>query len=204
MPDLDGVGATGEIRRLPPPRNKVHIIALTAHAMAGAKAEFLAAGMDDYISKPVQPELLFAKLALIAGRIPDAEPGLPPRTEKQIDELPVLDLEQLGGLTNSLSLEMVRDLLGLFLNDTLSHIAAIAPDDLQLAARDAHSVVSAAGNLGVVRLCAQARLLEAACRMGDGKKAAKMTGELQELAKVSEREIRAWISVHETPAQARA
>jgi signal transduction histidine kinase/DNA-binding response OmpR family regulator len=204
MPDLDGVGATREIRKLPSPRNKIPIIALTAHAMAGAKTEFLAAGMDDYISKPVQPEVLLAKLALIAGRIPDAEPGLPPRTDKQVDALPVLDLEQLGALTNSLSLEMVRDFLGLFLSDTLGHIAAIAPDDLRAAERDAHAVVSAAGNLGVARLCAQARLLETACRMGDRKKAAQLTGELQRLAEVSEREIHAWLSSHETPAQARA
>ena len=119
------------------------------------KAEYLAAGMDDYISKPVQPELLFAKLALIAGRTRGCRAGPAAAGRKSIStSLPVLDLEQLGALTNSLSLEMVRDFLGLFLTDTLSHIAAIAPDDLQAAARDAHAVVSAAGNLGVVRLCA--------------------------------------------------
>ena len=99
---------------------------------------------------------------------------------------------------------MVRDLLHLFLNDTVGHIAAIATDDLAAGARDAHAVVSAAGNLGAARLCALARLLETACRMGERKQAAQLTGELNDLARVSEREIRAWLSSHETSAQARA
>jgi signal transduction histidine kinase/CheY-like chemotaxis protein/HPt (histidine-containing phosphotransfer) domain-containing protein len=204
MPDLDGVGAAREIRGLPAPKNKTPIIALTAHAMSGAKAEFLAAGMDDYVAKPVQPEILLAKLALIAGRVPDTEPGMPQRAEKHIDEIPVLDLEKLTALTNSLSLEAVRDFLELFLADTVGHITAIMPHDLGAAARDAHAIVSAAGNIGVARLGAQARLLETACRLGDSKEAARMIGELHVLAKASEREIRAWLSANELPAQARA
>ena len=47
MPILDGVQATKRIRALPSPKNAVPIIALTAHAMAGAKEEYLAADMDD-------------------------------------------------------------------------------------------------------------------------------------------------------------
>jgi HPt (histidine-containing phosphotransfer) domain-containing protein len=152
----------------------------------------------------VQPELLLAKLALIAGGLANTEPGMPPRAEKRLDEWPILDLEQLGALTNSLSLEMVQDLLRLFLNDTVGHIAAIATDNLEAAARDAHAVVGAAGNLGAARLCAQARLLETACRMGNREQAAGLAGELNDLALASEREIRAWLSSHETSVQARA
>src|ERR1700731_3192640 len=62
MPVLDGVQATRRIRALPPPKNAVPIIALTAHAMAGAKEEYLAAGLDDYLSKPLDPVLLLRKL----------------------------------------------------------------------------------------------------------------------------------------------
>jgi CheY-like chemotaxis protein len=52
MPLLDGVQATQEIRALPEPNGTIPIIAVTAHAMAGAREEYLAAGMNDYIAKP--------------------------------------------------------------------------------------------------------------------------------------------------------
>jgi len=73
MPELDGVQATKQIRALPEPKRSVPIIAMTAHAMAGAKEQYLAAGMDDYISKPVQPQVLLQKLAHL-GEINSAGP----------------------------------------------------------------------------------------------------------------------------------
>ncbi len=77
MPDLDGIEATRQIRSLPSPRNLVPIIALTAHAMAGAKEEYLDAGMDDLVAKPIDPALLLEKL----GRLPAATSPPTARTE---------------------------------------------------------------------------------------------------------------------------
>ncbi len=54
MPDMSGFETTGHIRRLPNDRADIPIIALTAEAMAGDRERFLSAGMDDYVSKPVQ------------------------------------------------------------------------------------------------------------------------------------------------------
>ena len=61
MPVMDGVEATRRIRQLPK-GGKVPIIAMTANAFTEDKQRCLDAGMNDFVTKPVAPETLFAKL----------------------------------------------------------------------------------------------------------------------------------------------
>ena len=68
MPEIDGIEATRQIRTLPQPKCSVPIIALTAQAAVNTQEELLAAGMDDYISKPINFDILFSKLSAIASR----------------------------------------------------------------------------------------------------------------------------------------
>ena len=63
MPDMSGFETTAKIRKLPNDRAKIPIVALTAEAMTGDRERFLSAGMDDYISKPVDYEELIKTIA---------------------------------------------------------------------------------------------------------------------------------------------
>jgi signal transduction histidine kinase/ActR/RegA family two-component response regulator len=59
MPELDGISATTQIRNLESDARNVPIIALTANALVGQRESCLAAGMNDFVSKPIQPETLY-------------------------------------------------------------------------------------------------------------------------------------------------
>ena len=67
MPEMDGPTATKVIRQLDRPLCRIPIIALTANAMLGQREEYLAAGMDDYVSKPIEPALLLAAMARVTA-----------------------------------------------------------------------------------------------------------------------------------------
>lgn len=74
MPDTDGIQATRLIRAFDGPRARVPIVALTANAMAGDRERYLEAGMDDYVSKPIDAYELAAALARATGG-PGPAPG---------------------------------------------------------------------------------------------------------------------------------
>jgi|GEM_PF-6170629 len=68
MPVMDGVAATRAIRGLSGRKRETPIIAVTADAMESDKHKFLACGMDDYLSKPVQSKALFDAIARVISR----------------------------------------------------------------------------------------------------------------------------------------
>ena len=164
MPVLDGIEATRRIRALPPPARRVPIIALTAHAMAGAREEYLAVGMDDYLAKPLNTAALLGKLARLSG---GAEGGAP--TAEIVSRTDtVLDHSHLAALAKHLPQESVRELISSFLDQMTEQTAAIdslcESGDLTALARAAHSLAGVSGNFGASKLSSLARAIEEACR----------------------------------------
>jgi CheY-like chemotaxis protein len=98
MPVLDGPSATRLIRHLDGPAAKTPVIALTANAMRGQREEYLAAGMDGYVTKPVKPDALLAAIARAVrdrGPAHEARPGAPePPLAPLFDEMRLAELRE--------------------------------------------------------------------------------------------------------------
>jgi len=203
MPELDGMGATRQIRALPEPKGSVPIIAVTAHAMAGAREEYLAAGMDDYISKPFQPALLLYTLAKACDRsskpfpITAAERSSEQSGLTQIDELPVLDLEQLNTFGSVFSLSKIRTLASLYMIDVEARLALLterrAMEDFDGVSRQAHMIVSTAGNVGAKQTSALARVLEVSCTNQDNALSDRLIAMLRTSCELSSGALKHWL-----------
>ena len=78
MPKMDGVEATKQIRNSERPLNKnIPIIAMTAHALPEIQKKCLDAGMDNYITKPLEPERLKAVLIELEQQVCEREQDAP-------------------------------------------------------------------------------------------------------------------------------
>ncbi len=97
MPELDGLSATAAIREhQQSTRRKTPIMAMTAHAMQGDRERCLAAGMDDYIAKPIRAQVLFDKIAKLAGSTPGKKGKQQPTQNEQKPAIDVSTTEDNG------------------------------------------------------------------------------------------------------------
>jgi signal transduction histidine kinase/CheY-like chemotaxis protein/HPt (histidine-containing phosphotransfer) domain-containing protein len=147
MPEMDGYEAAAIIRGRRRTR-KLPIIAMTAHAMAGDRERCLAAGMDDYITKPFKVEQLAAALSRIAP--PAEEPS--GETTSVLDEEVLAELRSIGASNPA----FLPEVIALYLDDVPVRInalgQAIAAGDNEAMWRAAHAFKGASANLGARRL----------------------------------------------------
>ncbi|UTW51026.1 PAS-domain containing protein [bacterium SCSIO 12827] len=184
MPVMDGYKATRIIRA--EPRHKdLPIIAMTAHAMSSERDKCLATGMNDHLTKPIDPNRLYTVLASWNARpAPAPKPATPPEAGADIpaveptpppDALP----DVIQGINLSEARTMVRGndailrrLLGAFHEkymDIADEIATLLADgDLETAARTAHTLKGVSGNIRAERVYQASRALEDQLRSGPG------------------------------------
>jgi signal transduction histidine kinase/ligand-binding sensor domain-containing protein/DNA-binding response OmpR family regulator len=169
MPELDGFEASREIRRLEGGAQRIPIVALTAHAMQGAEAECLAAGMDDYLSKPLDRSKLVACLERHLRTGPRLTGGAEAPTTVGAETTDPVDWDSLLTILEGDEFT-ARELVMLFMssgNEALSALAtALDNGDRATVLAQAHALKGASGNLQAHGVSAVAGRLESAAREG--------------------------------------
>ncbi len=164
MPAMNGLEATSAIRRLPDARRaKVPIIAMTAHAMSEDRQRCLAAGMDDYLSKPIDVAALIARVEFHgtsggAGLAPFHRPSSVVR-KGAAEDFTSGALARLGG-----DEILLHELIRLFEQDAVALVdkirAGLAIHDAEAVARNAHNLKGLAANFDATAAVNAATVVE--------------------------------------------
>lgn len=163
MPEMDGYEATGEIRRREGFAKHTPIVAMTAHALPGDRGKCLAAGMDDYVAKPVRTEELIRVLDLFLKEAKsESIEVLPDAT----DELPA-DLHQMHEAMGD-EPEEFAEILNLYLETMTNNLerlaAAMQSGDHDEVERIAHNSAGTSATCGMRAMVGSLRELEVAGR----------------------------------------
>jgi PAS domain S-box-containing protein len=172
MPEMDGLEATRRLRAHLAPAQQPRIIAMTANAMQGDREACLAAGMDDYISKPVQiVELRAALERWGAAALAQRRQAASDETEARLAGLATLDadfLREWKPVLNEDGAPLLLELAEIFGEEapkTLREMrAALSAGDAPRLHQAAHSLKGGSGNVGAARLRALCEEIETRAR----------------------------------------
>ncbi len=185
LPGMDGLETTAALRAVEaetPSRPATPILALSADAMAGAREAYLAAGMDDMVPKPFRRAQLLAAVARWAPGLP--EEAVAPPHPSSAQDLALLDEEALSGLAAVAPEPRFRAMVASFAESGRERLRRVAVagqrGDLTSLRREAHDLVSTAGNCGLRRLQDAAEALHEAAAGND------MAGALAAVARIAE------------------
>jgi CheY-like chemotaxis protein len=186
MPEMNGLEATRIVRQrqsqtaqFPNYKSPIIVVAMTASAMEGDREKCMAAGMDDYLAKPVRPEDLRTVLSrwgpvACTAKSPEDSVNCPAsgpetgahnsgRMPEPEAELPPVNMERLLDFSDG-NEENLRELVSLYLTQTTGQIeqlkSAVAAVDPQKIRHLAHSAAGASATCGMVKLVPLLRELE--------------------------------------------
>ncbi len=173
MPVMDGYTATKQIRsgELAGVNPRIPVIALTAYAMPSDRLKCLAAGMDDYLAKPLRVAELIEALRHCGLQMEKATvvaPSPAPAPAGESDPLDARQVEQLRSLPGRIGGSLLHELIRLFLDETPGALVRLGDQLERRAAGElvmtSHRLAGACANLGVSELQAAARAVEEAAR----------------------------------------
>lgn len=177
MPAIDGFEATQELRRREGSGRRTPVVALTASVVDRDRDRCLAAGMDDFVVKPVSHAEL---LRVLARWVLDAAP-------------PPLDVKALE-LVRQASDDVLQEVIGIYLAQAPAQVAsireAVARGDARILASAAHALRSSSGNVGARRVVEVCTELEKIGRAGGSSGAAELARQLTSEYERAERALR--------------
>ena len=162
MPELDGLDASRRICERWPPESRPHIIAMTANALPEDREACFAAGMNDYVAKPIRGDELAA--ALRGARPPRTREAGSGRAEIGLEAAALQNLRDLGGV------EFLAEVVDVFLADAPALIASLRSSlerqDTEELRRAAHTLKSNGSTLGATVFAELCRTVEHAAKDG--------------------------------------
>jgi CheY-like chemotaxis protein len=177
MPEMDGFEATAAIRAMTCEKRRIPIIAMTANALPSDCERCLAAGMDDYIAKPVHQRILVDLIekwgAIGHGGAPSGTtPATLSESGSKTTDVDLLDVDGIKEMIEVLDLRAYRELTSQFFDShgatAIELNAAAASGDFKQIDQLAHSLKGAASNLGLAALADQAAALRSGSQLRDG------------------------------------
>jgi CheY-like chemotaxis protein/HPt (histidine-containing phosphotransfer) domain-containing protein len=181
MPVMDGYEATAKIRNSSSDvfNHRIPVIAMTAHAFKSDQEKCLAAGMDDYISKPIDVNKLKELLQKWTGLIEDK---LSVTYTSDEEQFPVFDEKSLFDRAMQ-DKAFMFDVIDIFLCDApvmLDRLSvSLSSKDFQRSASEAHTIKGALSNLGAMLMAKTAAEIEDAVEKGDMDKAVSLLSQLR-------------------------
>lgn len=177
MPELDGVEATRRIRAggVSPLNTNIPILALTAHAIKGDREKYLNQGMDEYITKPIDPNTLEITIEKLLRNQPNKVPKKAPKIRPHTRQLNISDLEvfDFKRLLNKLfdDAPLTQRIIGEFVNDLESQLTSIAQHvdrkEFTEIESAAHRLKGSSGNVCAQKLHSISTELELAAQQQD-------------------------------------
>jgi len=178
MPEMDGIEATKRIRKEWLPEQQPRIIAVTANALKGDRERYLKAGMDDYISKPVQMKALVEALERcepLAKRvnrpvITKDSMALPVNGHILMHENSPINVERLKAYLGEDALEFLIELAPMFLESAPKHLSslyrAVSQGDSDMLFKAAHTLKGSSASIGAIPLSKLSKQVEQVGRDG--------------------------------------